>query len=177
MYHVSRKTLHSVAVVFLCVLAAMTSTALAKQDPVQHARSVIKFFDNHPKQSRTASGAKAVLRAAHVLDSTVRSLQEAKALKAATALPPHDALWQCLHVIESPSWSYGAGTNDSHSGGLGMQTNWGYGIVGVAGNYSQYDQEWAAERGYAASGYSSNWLYGQWFEWEYGKGQACLRYA
>lgn len=159
----------------LIVAVSFVGAANAKQDPVQHARNVIKFFDHHRKAAGTPTGQRVLWRAIHQLDTALRSLQAVKSQQA--IFPPHHSLWLCLHQVESPSWSYGAGTNDSHSGGLGMMTSWGHGIVGVAGNYTESEQEWAAERGYAASGYSYSFLYGNWYEWEYGKGDHCQAYA
>jgi hypothetical protein len=88
--------------------------------------------------------------------------------------PPHHALWLCLHSVEAGSWQDHNSGGNGHYGGLQMHYNWGYGIVGDAGNYSQTEQEWAAERGYRASGYSSSFIYGQWLEWEHGAGDKCI---
>lgn len=49
---------------------------------------------------------------------------------------------------------------------MGFSDNWGHGLSGSAGNYSQAQQEWAAERGYVASGLSYSFLYGQWYKWD-----------
>lgn len=55
-----------------------------------------------------------------------------------------------------------------------MHWDWGNGIVGDAGNYSQSQQEWAAERGYRQGGIP--FLYSQWFDYDNAAGE-CLQYA
>ncbi len=80
--------------------------------------------------------------------------------------PPHHRLWLCIHAYEG-SWNSRAGqTGPGQYGGLQMSWNWlGY-IHGNAGNMAQADQEWAAERAWAANGYRYSFLYGQWYAWD-----------
>lgn len=89
----------------------------------------------------------------------------------ATGATTHYALWQCIHHHEAGNWYDRDSGHNRHYGGLQMHYNWGYGIRGYAYNYSPAQQIAAAERGYAASGYSTRWLYGQWAHWD------CLKYA
>lgn len=149
--------------------AATAGSAGGHRSPLLHARQVIAFFDHHPRQARTPAGARAVLKAAHTLDSTVRSLQTIKAAKAAE-FPPHHALWLCIEPFEGPHdsnpWSWGAGTSWAHSGGLGMNYDWGYGMTVAAGSYPESVQEWAAERWWADQGYSWQALYDAWYQWD-----------
>lgn len=56
-----------------------------------------------------------------------------------------------------------------------MHEYWGYGTSRYASDDSQLVQEQAAERAYAASGYSSSFLYDQWFDYDYAS--YCLKYA
>jgi hypothetical protein len=87
----------------------------------------------------------------------------------------HYALWMCIYRHEAstaPGRWYNRDTgHNGHYGGLQMHYNWGYGIVGYAYNYSAAQQMAAAERGYAANGYSHTWLIGQWAHYD------CLAYA
>lgn len=81
---------------------------------------------------------------------------------ARTAFPPHHRLWLCIHAYEGAWNDHGPG----HYGGLQMSWNWlGY-VRGDAGSLSQADQEWAAERAWAATGYRYSFLVGQWYEWD-----------
>jgi hypothetical protein len=75
--------------------------------------------------------------------------------------PPHHSLWLCIHASEG-AWDDPNSGGNGHYGGLQMHPGWGYGTSYYANADSQATQEWAAERGYAASGYSSTWLNGQW---------------
>lgn len=95
------------------------------------------------------------------------------AAKINTGFPPHHLLWVCISKYEGGVHSINP---NGHYGMLQMHLDWGYGIVGAASNYSQSQQEWAAERGYAASNYSSSFLYGQWFNYDNAESE-CLRYA
>lgn len=85
--------------------------------------------------------------------------------------PPHHALWMCIHGHEAADWHNPDTGHNSHYGGLQMHPDWGYGTSYLASADSQRTQEWAAERGYQASGYSRSWLLGQWFHPD------CLPYA
>lgn len=164
------KLLHLAAIVV--VILAATSTAQAQTHhatPIQHARHVIAFFENHPKAAATRAGRVAIFKAAHILDSAVRSLQAVRAAKlaAASQFPPHHALWECIQDYEG-AWDSRAGLTDIylHYGGLQMTWNWMKLIPGNAGNLSQADQEWAAEKAWAQNGYSYSFLYGQWYQWD-----------
>lgn len=92
-----------------------------------------------------------------------------------SSYPPHHALWMCIYGHEASTapghWQNRDTGHNQHYGGLQMHYNWGYGIVGYAYNYSQLQQEWAAEKGYRAHGYSRTWLLGQWAHYD------CLVYA
>ncbi len=80
---------------------------------------------------------------------------------ARTNFPPHHALWTCIQPYEASWHNHGPG----HYGGLQMTWGWlGY-VRGDAGNLSQADQEWAAEKAWAANGYRYSFLYGQWYRW------------
>jgi hypothetical protein len=150
----------------LAIIAMATSTAAASasQAPVTHARQVISFFEHHPKAAATAKGQRVLFKAVHVLDSTMRSLQAAKA--AASEFPPHHALWECIHGYEAGSWYDQNTGGNGHYGGLQMTWGWlGY-VSGDPANLSQAQQEWAAEKAWAANGYSYGFLYGQWYEWD-----------
>lgn len=86
--------------------------------------------------------------------------------------PPHHALWGCISNSEGGVTSVNP---NGHYGMLQMHADWGYGTSHHASDDSQYVQEWAAERAYASSGYSSSFLDGQWFRWD-GR-YDCLKYA
>ena len=147
-----------------------------------HAQDVIRFFDHHRKAAQTPTGERMLWRAIHTLNSTVRSLQTVKAVKAVKALkavkavkagkaeaptfPPHHALWVCIHAAEASTWYDHDSGRNGHYGGLQMSWNWLGFIKGDAANYPQAQQEWAAERAWAASGYSTSFLYGQWYAWD-----------
>jgi hypothetical protein len=75
--------------------------------------------------------------------------------------PPHHQLWLCIHAGEG-RWSDRDSGRNGHYGGLQMHPGWGYGTAYYASDSSQVEQEWAAERGYRASGMSTRWLWGQW---------------
>jgi hypothetical protein len=75
--------------------------------------------------------------------------------------PPHHLLWLCIHDGEGDWHDQNSGGN-GHYGGLQMHPGWGYGTSYYASSDSQLVQEWAAERAYIASGYSTAWLGGQW---------------
>jgi hypothetical protein len=88
--------------------------------------------------------------------------------KRSSIYPPHHQLWLCIHRYEAGSWQ---ATNGRYRGGLQMHLGWGYGIYDAAA-VSQAQQEWAAERAWAASGYSYSFLAGQWYDYD-GAGGAC----
>lgn len=85
-----------------------------------------------------------------------------KQKKLVLALPPHDQLWECIHEGEADWFNHGGGAGNSYYGGLQMHYAWGYGVSSYAYLLSPIQQKWAAEKGYAASGYSHAWLWGQW---------------
>ena len=148
----------------IVVLSLSISTAYSASSPVKHAQDVIRFFDHHRKAADTPKGKKLLWNAIHTLDSEIRSLQAVK--KAQSEFPPHHALWLCIHGGEAATWYDHDSGHNGHYGGLQMSYNWlGY-ISGDAANYSQAQQEWAAEKAWAANGYSSSFLYGQWYEWD-----------
>lgn len=81
----------------------------------------------------------------------------------APSSPPHNALWQCLLQHEGGGDPHNQDTGgNGHWGGLQMHPGWGYGTSWHASDDPWSTQKWAAERGYAASGYSRAWLEGQW---------------
>lgn len=78
-------------------------------------------------------------------------------------LPAHDALWECLLGHEGMGDPHNQNTGgNGHWGGLQMHPDWGYGTSWHASDDPWIVQKQAAERGYAASGYSIGWLDGQW---------------
>lgn len=107
------------------------------------------------------------------LERRVRSFQSARAAAAtATAWPAHHALWVCIQRYEGAWDNHGPG----HYGGLQMSWDWLGLIHGDAGSLSQRDQELAAETGYKNAGFSTSFLWQQWFNWDGAEG-ACLQYA
>ncbi len=92
------------------------------------------------------------------------------AIVQAKMLPPHHALWMCIHGHEG-GWDNQDTGHNGHYGGLQMHPGWGYGTSYYASDDSQLVQEQSAERGYHASGYSKTWLMGQWYHTD------CLKYA
>jgi len=102
--------------------------------------------------------------AAAVLLAYIAALALAAALRASTPYPPHHRLWLCIARYESGGNPRSSG--HGHYGLLAMSWGWlGY-IRGAASDYPQAAQEWAAERAWAAAGYSYSFLYGQWYEWD-----------
>jgi len=97
---------------------------------------------------------------------TLRELHETQARIRATAFPPHHALWMCIHNYEARDWHNNDTGGNGHYGGLQMHPGWGYGTSYYASADSQWVQEWSAERGYRASGYSYSWLVGQWAHYD-----------
>lgn len=169
------------ASVCACLVCCGVSSAQAKPNNhlTRHDTDLIRFFHNHPRLARTAAGGKALAQVLpHVVDA-LRSLQNTT-----PEYPPHHALWECIaryeavHVPVSTShpdgldWQADAGEHLAHGGGMGFSYNWGHGLAGEAGNYTQAQQEWAAERGYEESGYSRSFLEQQWFYWDAADGCA-----
>ena len=163
--HNKEPTIRLLATIPAIITALILSTSSHEATPsssITHAQQVIRFFDHHPRLATTPAGAHAVLRAAHTLDRAVRSLQSARAAR--TVFPPHHRLWVCIAWYESRGdWQ---ASNGTHFGGLHMSWDWlGY-VNGNAALLSQQEQEWVAERAWAASGYSYSFLVGQWYAWD-----------
>lgn len=70
----------------------------------------------------------------------------------------HIALWLCIHKSEA-SWY---DTGDPYWGGLQMHPDWGYGTSHHASDDTPLEQMAAAERAFAASGYSLAFIRQQW---------------
>ena len=79
-----------------------------------------------------------------------------------TPFPPHHALWVCIAGHEAGWHDHGPG----HYGGLQMTWNWMRLIPGDAGDLSQAQQEWAAEKAWSQNNYRYSFLYGQWYAWD-----------
>lgn len=127
----------------------------------RHDRNVIRFFQHHPKLAATPAGGRAL---SALLPRVVRTLQARdQQRQEASAWPPHHQLWLCIHSHEASNWQDEDTGHNGHYGGLQMHPGWGYGTSYYASSDSQLVQEQAAERGYAASGYSQSWLLGQWY--------------
>lgn len=78
-------------------------------------------------------------------------------------LIPHLSLWLCIHSGEG-DWHNADTGGNGHYGGLQMTSPWGKGVYYVyrADWLSPFEQMRKAELGYAASGHSYSWLFGQW---------------
>ncbi len=113
--------------------------------------------------------AQKLVKALHMQRRLLHRLAAARA----AVFPPHRALWECISKYEGAPTSVNP---NGHYGMLQMHWNWGYGIVGAASSYTKAEQEWAAERAYAAAGYSTSFLFGQWFDYDNAAGD-CLRLA
>lgn len=100
--------------------------------------------------------------------------QARRRLAVVSVFPPHHLLWLCIHGFEASSWYDRDSGHNRHYGGLQMTYDWGNGITGYAYNYTQAQQEWAAERGYDQGGISFLWR--QWFDYD-GAAPTCLKYA
>jgi hypothetical protein len=145
-------------VAVLAFTLPLAAQAQAAQTPAQRAQHTIAFFDHHRKAAATLNGQRVLWRAIHLLTAATRTVQ------AEDIYPPHHALWLCIHGGETGSWA--AVNPNGHYGGLQMTWGWlGY-IAGDPAAHSQAEQEWAAERAWAANGYSYGFLYGQWYEWD-----------
>lgn len=92
------------------------------------------------------------------LSAQVRSLQAVR-----DAQPAHLALWRCIERGESGGdgvhHGFEGASNGSHFNVLQMTNPWA-GINPIGLSYTVIEQ--AAETQYAASGYSRDWLIGQW---------------
>lgn len=164
---------------------AASLTTLHKREQQQRRtirqdQGTIRFFKNHPRLAKTKTGRKVIRFAKAELAWTKRELGQTHQEKVsklrqrqAAAWPPHHQLWLCISKGEGGVTSV---NHNGHYGMLQMSYNWlGY-IRGRASDYSQQVQEWAAERAYRANGYSTAFLYGQWFDYD-GRAGACLGYA
>jgi hypothetical protein len=148
---------------FSYVLVITIAATKAAASPItRHDRTVVRFFHNHPNLAATPAGMKALMQ---VLPHVVRALASVQ------EWPPHHALWTCIHSHEARDWHDRDSGGNGHYGGLQMHPGWGYGTSYYASDDSQLTQEWAAERGYQANGYSHVWLLGQWAHYD------CLPYA
>lgn len=121
-----------------------------------HAQSLVKALNMHAKID------------AHL--SRIHAAKRAAAL--AASFPPHHRLWDCIGHYEGGPKSVNP---NGHYGKLQMSWNWLGQIRGAASDYSEAQQEWAAERAYRASGYSASFLNGQWFNYDNADG--CIVYA
>jgi hypothetical protein len=154
-----------------------TITVLHKQIHKDH--SVIRFWNNHDSlriQHRwiyhlQVHWARTSLK---IATENLHKLTQRATYTTTSGFPPHHQLWLCIHRHEAGSWYDHNSGGNGHYGGLQMHWSWGYGIVGDAGNYSQAQQEWAAEHGYQHGGIP--FLYQQWFKWDNAAGE-CLQYA
>lgn len=146
-----------------------TSTAQAQMSTVQlrgiihHSKCTLRFFKNHP-EIRTEERRIMVRKARASLRWAERQLY-------VTGFPPHHALWVCIHNNEGP-WNDHDGGYD---GGLQMSQGWFNMFKGSAGYFSQAQQEWFAEKAYAANGYSWSFLNQQWFKWD--NADYCAKYG
>lgn len=103
---------------------------------------------------------------------TQRELSETEKKLALTMLPSHIALWRCIAGYPGArpgggtgeSGGYQGASNGTHFNVLQMTMPWGEGSYYVADPiHATADSVIAAaERGYAANGYSRSWLTGQW---------------
>lgn len=153
----------------VALAAASTSYASTVQTPskfskiTKHDQEVLRFFQHHPKLARTAAGGRALAKLLPRVVGELRTLEASKP-------PAHELLWKC--IAGYPGFRPGGGSGESggsnnarngrYTGILQMHPDWGYGIVGDASAYTAAEVMAAAEKGYAASGYSSGFLVGQW---------------
>lgn len=150
--------MRSVTLIACIVLGLSLCNAVQAKPPTdKHDRDIIRFFVNHPKLAVTTAGQKELWRVLGRVSDRLRSLQAAR--KAKAAQPAHMPLWLCIHAGEG-SWT--AATGNGYYGGLQMTYGWAGLIPGRASDLTPLQQMQAAERGYAASGYSLRWLRGQW---------------
>jgi len=158
--------------------AASSSTLHAREHnqlaSLYRHSGTVRFFHNHAWLARTRPGRVALRGARLWLPIIRRELAQTRAelrLRLHPLLPPHHALWMCIHGHEAGDWHNQDTGRNGHFGGLQMHPGWGYGTSYYASADSQSVQEWSAERGYRASGFSTTWLYGQWAHSD------CLRFA
>lgn len=132
---------------------------------------------SHVPWSRQCNTARIASHAARLqlaaIDHRLDRLAElARRRAAASAWPAHHQLWICISRFEGSPSSI---NSNGHYGMLQMHAGWGYGTSYHASDDPQIVQEQAAERAYAASGYSRSFLYGQWLNYDAAGG--CLVYA
>lgn len=153
-----------------------------QQRSIAHAQGLIRFWENRRPSApdRALSAVKPPYEVwwhrrqlGWLRSELARTRAALRRTVGPQGFPPHHALWTCISRYEGSPTSVNP---NGHYGMLQMHWNWGYGIVGAASSYSQAAQEWAAERGYAASHYSRSFLYGQWFNYDAAAGP-CLQYA
>jgi hypothetical protein len=153
-------SLAAVVVASFCLIAVSPASAGSSSAAQQykHARDVLRFFDHHPALAKTPAGQVAIKKHTRLLHWAASHL--------APSWPPHHQLWLCIHSGEAgwhqPSYAKDANGVSLYWGGMQMHAGWGYGTSYHASDDSQMTQEWAAERAYKASGYSSTFLWQQW---------------
>jgi hypothetical protein len=147
---VQRVALAFIAACCLIVVSPATADSKRETQQYKHAQDVLRFFHNHPVLARTPAGRVAIRTSRRV----------------PLPYPPHHSLWLCIHSGEGgwsqPSHAKGSDGVSLYWGGMQMHADWGYGTSHHASDDSQMTQEWAAERAYKSSGYSSTFLWQQW---------------
>ena len=160
-----------VALSLTCLTSSRATTTLEsrldrQKGTVAKDLGTIRFFHHHRwllKARKTRGIARHALKFAQAeLAWTRREMRETLSLLTASAYPPHHALWMCVHNHEASNWQDPNSGGNGHYGGLQMHPGWGYSTSYYASEDSQLTQEWAAERGFRASGFSRVWLFGQW---------------
>lgn len=124
-----------------------------------HAQTLVKALNMHRKID------------AHI--ARINAVKRAAAL--AASFPPHHRLWDCIGDYEGSPTSVNP---NGHYGKLQMTWNWFHQIKGAASNYSEAEQEWAAERAYMQYRTRSariSFLNGQWFNYDDADG--CVVFA
>jgi Transglycosylase-like domain len=151
----------SPSLVLLLFLVSLASASAAASPLTRHDRNVIRFFQHHPRLARTPAGGAALAR---VLPHVVEEMRTLQAQPPPSPYPPHHALWVCIHEHEASTWD--AVNSNGHYGGLQMTWGWlGY-VNGNPADLTEAQQEWAAEKAWAAYGYSLAFLYGQWYDYD-----------
>lgn len=153
---------------------------------ITHYRSTVRWWLNHRHQFQRfpqdlvvkthycpALGIATPGRVCATGTKLIRAKEIYNRLQALTALPAHNALWECLRPYEGSDPANQDTGNNGHWGGLQMHPDWGRGTSHHASDDPWIVQKKAAELGYETSGFSSSWLWGQW-------GQTlghCVQYA
>lgn len=150
---------------------------------IRHDHSIIRFWRHHWYLVTSSPDIRALSDSqVHWAHSSLRiatkNLHKLIVPRYATlGFPPHHRLWMCEHSHEATDWHNEDTGNNEHYGGLQMTYSWGwnqyahYGLKGDPAHYTQAQQEWAAERGLVANGYSHSWVIGQWAHYD------CLVYV